>query len=123
VRELLADVTRPFVRQDRRVRALDLTGKDRDLLLGLTDPCFAICGVTNSRLQKVLGSSGWAAGRTQKQLSARLSRHLTLLRQHGLLRKQPNQRSYLLTDKGRSITTALAALLAASTQQLTEKAA
>jgi hypothetical protein len=123
VRDLLADVTRPFLRQGRRVRALDITGKDRDLLLALTDPCFAICGITNRRLQDVLAPSRWGAGRTQKQLSARISRHLTLLRQHGLLRKQPNQRSYLLTDKGRAITAALAALLAASTQQLTEKAA
>lgn len=123
VRELLAEVTRPFFRQGRRVRALDLTGKDRELLLALADPRFAICGVTNRRLQQVLAQSPWGTGRTQPQLSARITRHLTLLRQHGILRKQPNQRSYLLTDKGRSITTALSALLAASTQQLMEKAA
>ena len=123
VRELFAEVTRPFVRQGRRVRALDVAGKDRELLLALTDPRFAICGVTNRRLQQLLARSPWGAGRTQPQLSARITRHLTLLRQHGILRKQPNQRSYLLTDKGRSITAALAALLAASTQQLMEKAA
>jgi len=71
----------------------------------------------------LLARSPWGAGRTPSQLSARITRHLTLLRQHGILRKLPNQRRYLLTDKGRSITAALAALLAASTQQLMEKAA
>lgn len=123
VRELLAEVTRSFVRQGRRVRALDVAGKDRELLLALTAPRFAICGVTNRRLQQLLARSPWGTGQTPPQLSARITRHLTLLRQHGILRKQPNQRSYLLTDKGRSIAVALAALLAASTQQLMEKAA
>lgn len=121
--ELLADITCSFTQRGRRVRALDLTGKDRELLLALTDPRYAVCGITNRRLQDALGKSKWAAHRTQKQLSARISRHLRLLRDHGILRKQPNQRSYLLTEKGRSITTALAAALAASTQQLMEKAA
>jgi hypothetical protein len=123
LRELLNDITRPFVSHGRRVRALDLTGKDRELLLALADPRYAVCGITNRRLHDALRKSKWAAGRTHKQLSARLSRHLRLLRDHGIIRKQPNQRSYLLTEKGRSITTALAAVLAASTQQLMQKAA
>jgi predicted transcriptional regulator len=45
------------------------------------------------------------------------------LREHGLIRKQPHQRKYMLTDTGRSLVTALPALLDASIQQLTEKAA
>jgi hypothetical protein len=123
LRELLNNFTRPFVTHGRRVRALDLTGKDCALLLALGDPSYAVCGLSNRRLQEALGKSTWSVGRTHKQLSARISRHLRLLRDHGILRKQPNQRVYLLTEKGRSITTALAAVLAASTQQLTEKAA
>lgn len=123
LRDVLSGITRPFTHRGRRVRALDVTGKDRELLLALTDSRFAICGCTNRALQETLRNSKWAAGRSQKQLSARISRHLRLLREHGILRKQPNQRSYLLTDKGHTLTTALAALLAASTQQLMEKAA
>lgn len=123
LRELLNDLTHPFVSHGRCVRALDLTGKDRELLLAIADPRYAVCGITNRRLQQALHKSRWAVGRSQKQLSARISRHLRLLRHHGILRKQPNQRVYLLTEKGRSITTALAAVLAASTQQLMEKAA
>jgi hypothetical protein len=123
LRELINDLTRPFVTRGRRVRALDLTGKDRELLLSLADPRYAVCGLSNRRLQETLGKSKWATGRTQKQLAARISRHLRLLRDHGILRKQPNQRIYQLTEKGRTVTTALAAALAASTQQLIEKAA
>lgn len=123
LRELLNDFTCSFTQRGRRTRALDLTGKDRELLLALTDPRYTVCGITNRRLREVLGTSKWAAGRTQKQLSSRISRHLRLLRDHGILRKQPNQRVYLLTEKGRTVTTALAAVLAASTQQLMEKAA
>jgi hypothetical protein len=108
---LLSDLTRPSTQGGRRVRALDLTGKDRELFLALTDPQYAVCGVTHRRLQVVLGQAVWGSGRTPTQLSARISRHLRLLRAHGLLRKQPNQRRYFLTAKGRSVTTALAAAL------------
>ena len=123
LRDVLKDITRPFTLQGHRVRALDITGKDRELLLALVDPQYTVCGITNKRLQETLRASPWAKGRTDKQLSARLSRHLRLLREHGLIRKLPNQRKYLLTETGRTLTCALAALLAASTQQLMEKAA
>jgi len=55
---------------------------------------------------------------TGKQLSSRISRHLRLLREHGLIKKLTNQRKYILTDKGRKLTTALNAALAASTEDL-----
>lgn len=123
LRDVFKVMTRPFTRQGRRVRALDITGKDREFLLALADPQYAVCGLTNKRLQETLRASPWAKGRTDKQLSARISRQLRLLREHGLIRKLPNQRKYLLTETGTTLTTALAALLAASTQQLMEKAA
>jgi hypothetical protein len=121
--QLFDSLTHPFTLQGRRVRALDIVGKDRELLLALADPLHAVCGITNRLLQKTLHASPWAKGHTSKALSARISRHLRLLRDHGLLRKVPNQRKYMLTDTGRSLATALPALLAVSIQQLTEKAA
>lgn len=62
-------------------------------------------------------------GRTDKQLSARVSRHLRLLRDHGLIRKVPNRHRYHLTDKGRQLTSALHAMLSASTERLLDMAA
>jgi hypothetical protein len=123
LRDLLKDITRSFTQQGRRIRALDITGKDREFLLAIADPQYTICGITNKCLQGTLRASPWAKGGTDKQLSARITRHLRLLREHGLIRKMPNQRKYMLTETGRALTTALAALLSASTQQLMEKAA
>lgn len=46
-------------------------------------------------------------GHTDLSLSGRISRHLRLLREHGLIKKLPRQHKYMLTDKGRKLTTAL----------------
>ena len=123
----LTDLLNPFVRprtqQRRRVRALDLSGKDRQLLQAIADPSFTVAGITNVGLRKLLGNTPWGTGRTDKQLSARISRHLRLLRDHGLIRKIPNRHRYHLTDKGRQLTTALNAMLAASTEELLKMAA
>lgn len=123
LRDVLKDITLASTQKGRRVRALDITGKDRELLLAIADPKYTVSGITNKFLQQSLQTSPWAKNGSKKQLSARISRHLRLLRDHGLIRKMPNQRKYSLTHKGRTLTTALSALLAASTQQLLEIAA
>ena len=123
LRELLQRPTRARTRQGRRIRALEPTGKDRELLEAIADPIFNVSGITNVSLRERLKSAAWGDGRTDKQLSARVTRHLRLLRDHGLIRKVPNRRRYQLTPKGIQLTTALSAALAASTQQLMEIAA
>jgi hypothetical protein len=123
VRELLAPLTRSKTKRGRAVRALDPTGKDRELLEALGDPAYALNGLTNAMLRERLRHTPWGAGRTDAQLSARLSRNLRLLRAHGLLRKVPRRRRYQLTRKGQLFVTSLAAMLAASTQKLMEIAA
>jgi len=123
VGELLREITRPGQTSGRKFRALDCTGKDRVLLQAIADPKYAVSYLTNKDLQQRLGGTPWANGMTGKRLSARISRHLRLLRDHGLIRKLPNQRKYQLTEKGRKITTALNVILAASTEQLLEMAA
>ena len=121
------DLLTPYVRaptqQGRRVRTLDLSGKDRLLLQAIGDPSFTVSGITNVDLRKKLRGTLWGAGRTEKQLSARVRRHLRLPRDHGLIRKLPNRHRYHLTDKGRQLTTALNAMLGASTEQLLDMAA
>lgn len=57
------------------------------------------------------------------RLSSRISRHLRLLREHGIIKKLPNQRKYTLSEKGRKLTTALNAILAASTEKFIKMAA
>ena len=123
----LSDLLAPYVRgrtqQGCGVRALDLSGKDRALLQAISDLSFTVSGITNAALRKKLCSTRWGARRTDQQLWARLSRHLRLLRDHGLIRKLPNRHRYHLTDKGRQLTTALHAMLSASTEQLLDRAA
>ena len=123
VRDLLDDVVKPFTKEGRRVRALDPTGKDRLLLQALDDPGWCISGLANRDLREKLRAATGYKGMTEKQLSAKMSRHLRLLRDHGLIRKLPRQKRYLVTTKGRELTTALDAILAASTKQLMDIAA
>jgi DNA-binding HxlR family transcriptional regulator len=58
-----------------------------------------------------------------KDVSVSPFRHLRLLRDHGLTGKLPNRHRYHLTDNGRQLTTALHAMLSASTEQLLNMAA
>jgi len=74
-------------------------------------------------LRESLSGTNFGSGRTQKQLSAKISRHLRLLRAHGIIRKLPKQNRYQMTLKGVKLTNILNAFLAASTEQLLEMAA
>jgi hypothetical protein len=123
VAEILDGVVKSFTKNGRRVRALDPTGKDRALLQALRDPQFLISGTSNKALRESLRGKPGYKNMTEKQLSAKLSRQLRLLRDHSLIRKIPRQRRYMITQKGRETTMALDALLAASTKQLMDFAA
>jgi len=123
VGELMLPASSSFVKQGKKVRALDLLGKDREFLQAVSDLKWDVEAITNQALQTKLASSSWAKGMSGKRLSARISRHLRLLRDHGLIRKLPKQRKYILTAKGQKLTTALNAALAASSQDLLKLAA
>ena len=123
VRTLLDAVVKPFTKEGRHVRALDPAGKDRDLLQALHDPKFCLSGLSNKELREKLRDKTGYNHMTEKQCSAKISRQLRLLRDHGLIRKMPRQKRYLITQKGRELTTVLDALLAASTKQLMDIAA
>lgn len=116
--DLVAPYTRAFTKGGRRIRAIEPMGKDRQLLLAIGDPKHGVAGCSNAELRAMLEAQSWGKGYTEQQLSARVSRHLSLLRSHGLIRKMPRQNRYQLTDAGRTLTTALAVALKASTQEL-----
>jgi len=121
--EMLSLVAAPIVKQDKSFRAIDVFGKDKDLLLAIADPAFDVRAITNKKLQAALCGTTWANGMTGKKLSSRITRHLRLLREHGLIKKLPNQRKYMLTDKGRKLTVAIEAASAASVYDLLKLAA
>ena len=123
MRELFKTINCPKKKEGRRIRALDPIGKDCALLQAISDPEFSISGITNKALREKLQGKHGYDGRTEKQLSAKLSRQLRLLRDHGLIRKTPRQFKYQLTANGRELTSAVNALLMASTKQLMDIAA
>ena len=118
VRDFLGDMTKPVVKAGRRFRALDLTGKDVEILQAISRPSFRISGLTNKMLREHLVDTGSAVRPTDKQLSARISRHLRMLRAHGIVRKLPRQNRYQLTIKGVRLTNMLNAFWSASTENL-----
>lgn len=123
LKDLLNDVTEVKRKNGKKVRALAPLGKDRELLMAIADPAFALTGMTNAGLRKKLVSTSWAKGYHDKQLAARITRNLSMLRGHSLIRKIPNRHAYHLTEKGRKLTQALPAVMNASTQQLMDIAA
>jgi len=123
MRSLFDSVTGHLVKNGRRYRGLDPIGKDRDLLLALNDPAFMVSGLTNKILRERLADTLFARKRSRKQLSAKISRHLLLLRKHGIIRKLPRQNRYQLTVKGMRLVNALHVLLDASTENLLKNAA
>ena len=121
--ELLDTVCRAKHVKGRRVRALDPTGKDRAVLSSLFDPACALSGINNRLIRERLVACAAAGGRSEKQLSAYVSRQIRLLRDHGLLRKLPKQNSYHLTPRGRKLITSFNAVYNASITELMEIAA
>jgi len=123
LKDLFAEVCQARTKSGKRIRGLDMIGKDRALLLAISDPAFDLSGMSNKALRKKLSGQAGFKNLTDKQLSAKVSRQLRLLRDHGLIRKLPRQRKYRLTTKGHQITIALPALLNTSIAKLMSTAA
>ena len=123
LKDLISPHTKARTSNGRRIRGLCPLGKDRELLEALCDPVFSVSHISNKSLRERLKHTDWGKGRTDKQLSARISRHLKLLRDHGLIRKVKQCRQYMLTVKGHQLTTCLTAALSSSTQKLMKDAA
>ena len=123
VHDVMDELMRPVTNNGRNFHGLDPVGKDRELILLLSDPAFMISGFTNKMLRNGLSDTTFASGRTDKQLLAKVSRHLKLLRVHGIIRKLPGQNRYQITVKGMKLAKVLSGLLAASTEYLMKIAA
>jgi hypothetical protein len=121
------DVLKKFTccrnQKGRKFRGLDPTGKDLEILQLIGSPEFRISGLTNKRLRQSLSNSKFGSEKTDKQLSAKISRYFRLLRAHGIIRKLPRQNRYMLTTKGIQLTNILNAFLSASTKKLMKIAA
>lgn len=123
VNEIIDGITCHRIQNNRRFRALDPTGKDREMLQLVSSPEYRISGLTNKMLRQKMVEQGLGADKTDRQLSSKISRYFRLLRVHGIIKKLPKQNRYQLTVKGLKLTNILNAFLAASTEKLMKLAA
>ncbi len=65
-----------FEAHGRRFRGLDPTGKDCEMLQLIGSTEFKISGLTNKMLRRKLSNAKFGSGKTDKQLSAKISRYL-----------------------------------------------
>ena len=102
-------VCRPTTLNGRRIRALrPWSQPDTQLLQAINRGEFVLTGFRNRNLRALLYPNATAPA-DHKRAAARISRLLTMLRGHKLIRKIPNTHRYQLTDRGRQIATAILA--------------
>jgi hypothetical protein len=118
-----ASVCQPVFYHTRRYRGLNpLCDSDYALLQAVSQGQFILSGSRNRDLRALLYKPAKDLLQRRRQAAA-ITRKLTMLRAHGLLRKIPHSHHYQLTPKGRRIITALLAACHADVEQLTKLAA
>ena len=121
---LVEALCRPTHLNSQRIRALQpWAPEDFALLQASNRGEFAINGMRNRDLCRLLFAAPANSPQEQRQRSASISRKLRLLRAHGLLKKVPRTHRYQLTELGRKAITALLSAHAASVEKLSRIAA
>jgi len=123
--ELIRKLEKPCRFGKQRVRALHpFSAEDHALLLAVNRGEFAINGLRNRDLQALLfGQKASLSPAEKRRRSAKIGRHLRLLRAHGLIQKLPHTHRYQVTTNGRLIITAILTADRASIAQLSKIAA
>lgn len=122
VEQLLMPLSKRITRDGRRYRGLRvMEQEDAELLSAVADGKFAINGFRNADIRQTL--FGVAAKKEQRKQSGRVSRKFGLLKAHGLIRRVPRTRRWMLTEAGQQVATLLAAARSASAPALLKTAA
>jgi hypothetical protein len=122
--ELTAPITRPTLWKERRVRALNpFAPEDAALLEAVSRGEFALNGLRNRDLQRLLYARAARSDEERRKHSAKVGRQLRLLRAHGILTKVPHTHRYQVTEQGRRILTAILIARQTPVNQLLPKAA
>jgi hypothetical protein len=117
-------VCRAIILKGKRYRALNpWMAEDGALLESISRGEFALNGMRNRDLRKLLYPLKRTTKTQQRRQAAAITRRLALLRAHGILRKVSGTHRYQLTSRGRRIVTALLAARNADVDQLTKIAA
>ena len=123
VAELSTSICRRVNRNGRSWRALNpLAADDAKLLEAVYRTEFTVNGFRNRDIRELLYGRGRVTPEMRRRQSAQITRKLTLLRTHGLIKKVSRTHRYVLTTKAQTIIAALLAARQASTKQLTQAA-
>jgi hypothetical protein len=124
LQEVLADVTRRQRWKGRSVRALRPCAQpDGGLIEAVCHGEHLITGFRNRDLYRHLHGDRPCTRQLRKRRTARITRHIRVLRAHGLVRKVPKTHRYLVTAKGLRVLTACVALRQAPLALLTTRLA
>lgn len=124
LQELTGSIERRVNWNGTWVRAVHpFQSEDCALLQAVNRGEFAINGLRNRDLQRLLYSTPAASQAEARRRSAAMSRKLRLLRAHGLIQKLPHTHRYQVTAKGRLILNAILAARSATVNRLTAIAA
>ena len=120
LKEFTDVLSRPAELNGRRRRALNPLGSDATLLTVISRAEFLVKGFRNADIRTaLLGPDPQDDLRERRRRSARVSRLLTLLRAHRLVKKIPHTQRYLLTAFAQQCLPAILAAREASLQKLT----
>jgi hypothetical protein len=118
LQDLSTPLCQPVRWQGRRVRALNpLAPADAALLEAVQQGEFLLNGFRNREVRVVLYGQAKDALEQRRQAAA-VTRHLRLLRAHGLIRKVPKTHRYVVSEQGKKTIAALLSARAANTAQL-----
>jgi hypothetical protein len=121
--ELTSRLGRPARAKTRRIRPINpCAPADAELLQAIGRGEFVLNGFRNRDLRRLLFGDT-PPPEQRRRHAAQVTRKLTLLRAHRLIRKVPGTHRYHLTDAGRTIVTALIAAHNASVDTITKLAA
>jgi hypothetical protein len=124
LQKLLAPVCRRKKWKGHIVRALrPWSDDDGQLFSAVSRGEFAINGFRNRDLLACLFVKSFSSELEKKRASGRITRRLRLLRAHGIIRKVSRTNRYVLTKKGRQITTAITETQNVTLKQLKKAAA
>lgn len=124
LQELTEQMGRPTTFKDKRVRGINpFAPEDAALLAAVSRGEFALNGLRNRDLQRLLFATEAATPEEARRRSGQVTRKLRLLRAHGILAKVAHTHRYQVTESGRKTLAALSTARQTPVNQLLAKAA
>lgn len=122
--EVLIPLSKAITVNGRRHRGLRLLDEqDGQLIEAISAGEFTLNGFRNRDIRVILFGADPSDKPTRRRRCGQVSRRLAMLKAHGLIRRVPRTRRWMLSERGSKVATLLAAAKNASAQQLLAPAA